>query len=106
MPNVTESTQRAPRRAGRVRRFRLRVVGGPHADTEVVSTGERLVIGTHRSAGLHLVDRTMSRFHCEIVVEEGRAIIRDLGSLNGTIVDGLGVIAAYLGERAILTLGG
>jgi two-component system, NtrC family, response regulator GlrR len=106
MPNVTQSTQRAPgRRSGRVRRFRLRVVGGPHANTEMVSTGERLVIGTHRSADFHLVDKTMSRFHCEIVIEEGRAIIRDLGSLNGTIVDGLGVIGAYLGERAILTLG-
>jgi len=107
MPNVTQSTERAPSRrsAGRVRRFRLRVVGGPHANTEVVSTGERLVIGTHRSADFHLVDKTMSRFHCEIVIEDGRAIIRDLGSLNGTIVDGLGVIGAYLGERAILTLG-
>jgi DNA-binding NtrC family response regulator len=106
MPNVTESTQRAPSRRGRVRRFRLRVASGPHANTEVVSAGERLVIGTHRSADLHLVDKTMSRFHCEIAIEDGRAIIRDLGSLNGTIVDGLGVIGAYLGERAILTLGG
>ena len=107
MPIVTQSPQRAPSRrpAARVRRFRLRVVGGPHANTEVVSTGERLVIGTHRSADFHLVDKTMSRFHCEIVIEEGRAIIRDLGSLGGTIVDGLGVIGAYLGERAILTLG-
>jgi len=107
MPTVTPSPQRAPSRrpGGRVRRFRLRVVGGPHANTEAVSTGERLVIGTHRSADFHLVDKTMSRFHCEIVIEEGRAIIRDLGSLNGTIVDGLGVIGAYLGERAILTLG-
>jgi len=107
MPNVTLSTERASGRrpCARVRRFRLRVVGGPHANTEVVSTGERLVIGTHRSADFHLVDKTMARFHCEIAIEDGRAIIRDLGSLAGTIVDGLGVIAAHLGERAILTLG-
>ncbi len=106
MPNATEHPQRAPsRRGGRVRRFRLRVVGGPHANTEVVSTGERLVIGTHRSADFHLVDKTMSRFHCEIAIEDGRAIIRDLGSLSGTIVDGLAVLGAHLGERAILTLG-
>jgi len=107
MPNVTESTQRAPSRrpSVRVRRLRLRVVGGPHANTEMVSTSERLVIGTHRSADFHLVDKTMSRFHCEVVIEEGRAIVRDLSSLNGTIVDGLGVIGAYLGDRAILTLG-
>jgi DNA-binding NtrC family response regulator len=107
MPSATEHTLRAPsRRVGRVRRFRLRVVGGPHANTEAVSTGERLVIGTHRSANFHLADKAMSRFHCEIAIEDGRAIIRDLGSLSGTIVDGLAVIGAHLGERAILTLGG
>ena len=40
------------------------------------------------SADLNLsADRTMSRFHCEIVVEEGRALIRDLGSTNGTRVN-------------------
>jgi DNA-binding NtrC family response regulator len=107
MPNVTEGPHHAPSRrpSVRVRRFRLRVVGGPHANTEMVSTSERLVIGTHRSAGFRLVDKTMSRFHCEIAIDDGRAIIRDLGSLHGTVVDSLGVIGAYLGDRAILTLG-
>ncbi|MEO8700187.1 MAG: sigma 54-interacting transcriptional regulator [Kofleriaceae bacterium] len=100
-------TEVAHKRHVRVRRFQLRVTSGPHAGTEKVSTGDRLVIGTHRSADLQLAsDRTMSRFHCEIVVEEGRAVVRDLGSTNGTIVDGLSVLAAHLGERAILTLGG
>jgi transcriptional regulator with PAS, ATPase and Fis domain len=107
MPRETNATERAPgtRRLAKVRRFRLRVANGPQAGTEKVSTGDRLVIGTHRSADLMLSDRTMSRFHCEIVIDEGRALIRDLGSTNGTVVDGLSVLGAYLGERAILTLG-
>jgi DNA-binding NtrC family response regulator len=107
MAEVSESTQRAPaRRAPHIRQFRVRVVGGPCDGAAQTSTGERLVIGTHRAAGLHVVDPTMSRFHCEIAIEGGRAIVRDLGSLNGTLVNGVSVIAAHLGERAILVLGG
>src|SRR5213075_3337768 len=102
---VDRSTEVASRRHANVRRFRVRVTSGPLTGVEKVSTGDRLVIGTHKSADLNLNDRTMSRFHCEIVIEDGRPLIRDLGSTNGTVVDGLGVIAAYLPERAILTLG-
>jgi transcriptional regulator with PAS, ATPase and Fis domain len=103
---VDRSTEVANRRHANVRRFLLRVTSGPHAGLEKASTGEKLVIGTHKSADLNLgADRTLSRFHCEIVIEEGRALIRDLGSTNGTVVDGLSVLAAYLGERAIITLG-
>jgi len=102
---VDRSTEVANRRHANVRRFRVRVTSGALAGVEKVSSGDRLVIGTHRSADLHLTDRTMSRFHCEIVIEDGRALIRDLGSTNGTVVDGISVLAAYLGERAILTLG-
>ena len=88
-----------------VRRFRLRVTSGPDAGRKVESTGEQLVIGTHPSAGFVLTDKTMSRFHCEIAIEHGRAVVRDLGSSNGTIVDGVSVFGAHLAPRALLTLG-
>jgi transcriptional regulator with PAS, ATPase and Fis domain len=81
------------------------VASGKSAGKEVTSTSERLVIGTHRSADLVLVDKTMSRFHCEIAIVDGRAVVRDLGSLNGTIVDGVSVLAAHLSDRAKLTIG-
>ncbi|MCI0396599.1 MAG: FHA domain-containing protein [Chloroflexi bacterium] len=32
-------------------------------------------------------DRYISKKHCEIVIEEGRVLIRDLGSTNGTILN-------------------
>ena len=65
----------------------------------------RLVIGTHRGAEMRLSDRTVSRFHCELAVEEGRVILKDLESRNGTKVDGLSVLAAPLSPGAILALG-
>jgi transcriptional regulator with PAS, ATPase and Fis domain len=103
MTNVTQ-----PAKAGRgeqVRRFRLRVTSGAQQGKDIQSSGERLVIGTHRSADLVLADKTMSRFHCEIVIEDGRALLRDLGSLNGTVVDGVSVLAAHLSDRAQITVG-
>src|SRR5262245_54910225 len=60
-----------------VRRFTLRVVEGPDAGALCASTGERLSIGTHPRAAFCLNDRTMSRFHCEIELEAGRAPVRD-----------------------------
>src|SRR5258708_29499249 len=103
MTNVTQ-----PAKGGRgeqVRRFRLRVSSGAQKGKDIQASGERLVIGTHRSADLVLADNTMSRFHCEIVIEDGRALLRDLGSLNGTVVDGVSVLAAHLSDRAQITVG-
>ena len=34
----------------------------------------------------------MSRFHCEILLEARGARVRDLGSTNGTVVDGVTVL--------------
>src|SRR5438876_8587038 len=70
-----------------IRRFRLNVLTGPDAGTEFVSSGEREVIGSHVSADLVLADRAVSRFHCELSCAEGRILIRDLGSRNGTRVN-------------------
>jgi pSer/pThr/pTyr-binding forkhead associated (FHA) protein len=47
------------------------------------------VLGRSRSCGLRLQgDPTVSRQHCLIEVEEGRAWVQDLGSLNGTHING------------------
>ena len=88
-----------------VRRFRLRVSGGRDAGATGVSAGDKMVIGTHPSADLVLNDRTLSRFHCEITVAEGRAFVRDLGSKNGTVVDGVPILHAPLRNGSVLTLG-
>src|SRR5262245_5303026 len=57
-----------------VRRFVVRVVGGPDAGLLASSRGERIVVGTHRTADLRLADRTVSRFHCELTVVDGRVL--------------------------------
>src|SRR5689334_7422271 len=79
-----------------VHRFWLRVLSGSAKGTSHTSEAERVVVGTHASANLVLEDETVSRFHCEIEVQAGRAVVRDLGSRNGTLVDGVAVKEAWL----------
>src|SRR5438445_175393 len=74
-----------------VRQFVVEVVSGPDAGVLHRSTGVRLVVGTHDSADLVLHDSAVSRFHFEIRIAGGRALLRDLGSLNGTLVSGVPV---------------
>jgi hypothetical protein len=48
----------------------------------------RVGIGRHQSNEIQLPSRAVSNFHAEIVKEDGALVIRDLGSTNGTRVNG------------------
>ena len=88
-----------------VQRFWLVVTKGPDAGATFTSAEERAVIGTHESADFVLHDETVSRFHCEIDRSGGAAVVRDLGSRNGTVLDGVSVLAAHLRGGATLSFG-
>jgi len=56
-------------------------------------------IGTDESAQFVLADPTVSRFHCDITLAEGRVRVRDLGSSNETLVNGVAVKPAQRLQR-------
>jgi transcriptional regulator with PAS, ATPase and Fis domain len=66
---------------------------------------ERMVIGADPKADLVIADTAMSKFHCEIRITDGAAVVRDLGSRNGTLVDRVPVIEAPLRDGAVLAVG-
>jgi DNA-binding NtrC family response regulator len=86
------------------RQFRLSVHDGPDRGQSFIAAG-RAVLGTHASVDLVLHDRAVSRFHCEVVIEDGRALLRDLQSTNGTLVGGVAVREAFLSDGAVLSIG-
>jgi two-component system, NtrC family, response regulator GlrR len=88
-----------------VRRFRLTVIEGPAAGRQHESSGDQSSIGSQDGNDLHVADPTVSRYHCEIVVQGNRAAVIDLGSKNGTILDGVHVKHAYLRDGSLLRLG-
>ena len=55
------------------------------------------IVGRSPSAEVHIAHESMSRRHCEVTVRgQGRVLIRDLGSTNGTRVNDVEVSAAPL----------
>ncbi len=62
---------------------------GVSAMSLVLAAGEEpLVIGRAGQAGALLSDHRLSRSHCSIAVTPDGWVVRDLGSRNGTFVDG------------------
>jgi transcriptional regulator with GAF, ATPase, and Fis domain len=70
---------------------RLIVLAGPLCGEAFPIDGIGTVIGRDPSAALSIPDRLMSRRHCAVQLDEGRFLLRDLSSSNGTFVNGIPV---------------
>ena len=67
---------------------------------------EPVTIGAHAGNDVVLDDRFVSSFHCQIQPRDGRFFVRDLGSTNGTRVDGMCISEAELSLGSVLGVGG
>jgi eukaryotic-like serine/threonine-protein kinase len=79
-------------------RINLRVLSGPHAGrTFTFDQHDTFLIGRSEAAHLCLPDdRFFSRNHCILEIAPPRCFVRDLGSTNGTYVNGQKVQEAFL----------
>lgn len=68
-------------------------------------TAERTVVGRNKECGLRIPTRDVSRQHCEVTLDKVGAIVRDLGSSNGTYVNGKRVAESPLNPGDTLTIG-
>lgn len=88
-----------------LQRFRVQVMAGSGAPTEVVSDGEELSIGSAPGNDMVLDDSAVSRHHCAITSENDGFILRDLNSTNGTRMNGFRVQAAFLKPGTVFNVG-
>ena len=91
-------------------RPRLVVSGSaPGVGVEAGSTYELqtpvTLLGRGTDCDLRLVDPGVSRHHCELRVEDGQVVLVDLGSTNGTFVNGQPVRRVVLVDGTTVTLG-
>ena len=88
---------------------RLSVIGGPDRGRELVLIEERsYVLGRDTDADLCLVDQDASRRHTRVVRRGSRLWVIDLGSKNGTRLDGRRLrpnVAEAWTDMAVLELG-
>jgi len=89
----------------RVRRTKLLVISGPLQGREFVLNRDTFTIGSGSHNDLTIEDSTVSKRHCEIVVEQSGYLIRDLDSTNGTFVQGVRVSSAHLAPGSEIQLG-
>src|ERR1700722_19015527 len=75
--------------------FALRVLEGPDAGQRVTLetlSPSPVLIGQSSNCTLRLSDRAASRRHVAMEVEGSQLRLRDLGSTNGTYVDGVRIV--------------
>jgi pSer/pThr/pTyr-binding forkhead associated (FHA) protein len=94
----------SPTRLARLRALlRRRGLGLPEAGGLLEA---HLVIGRSSACQLVLADDTVSRRHAELRIESGCWLLRDLGSSNGTWVNGRRVVEAEVRPGDLIHLGG
>jgi hypothetical protein len=80
------------------------LVGGEEEDTYFIGRG-RSTIGRLESNTIAVPDTGMSRHHTEIMADESKFILTDLGSTNGTFVNGKRVAEAELKDGDTIEIG-
>jgi pSer/pThr/pTyr-binding forkhead associated (FHA) protein len=83
----------------------LRIVGGSLAGQEIPIESDELTIGRNPDNGLQINDPSVSGRHCAVVRDGGRYTVRDLGSTNGTRVNGAIVQERRLNDGDVVTAG-
>jgi len=86
-------------------RCALVILSGDDRGREKIIQGDLFRIGKSKENQLVLADETVSRAHCEIVRERRGYLLRDLGSTNGTLLDGAEIKEAWLKPGAVITVG-
>ena len=89
----------------RIRKTKLLIISGPLQGREVLLNRDTFTIGSGVHNDLVVQDTTVSRRHCEILIDSAGYQIRDLESTNGTQVQGVHVTSARLAPGAEIQIG-
>lgn len=85
---------------------KLLVTAGPLEGREYVMLKFPYTIGSGLANDLSIADSTVSRRHCEITTDmNGNLTIKDLGSTNGTAIEGVKVTSARLSSNTEVQIG-
>lgn len=84
--------------------FELLFARGERAGERIPLRDDRVTFGRKSSNTVALKDAKVSGVHCEVVLEGGRPVLRDLGSTNGTFLEGKRIDEIVLdhGDRVVV----
>ena len=76
-----------------------------NTDREIPLEKFPVLLGRGTDVGIQVLDRLASRHHCEISERDGTLFVRDLGSKNGSIVNGHHADECWLRPGDTLSVG-
>jgi DNA-binding NtrC family response regulator len=100
-----EESSLLPSGADGPRMFLLKVAAGASVGTEVAIGARPIVVGAGSECDLVLEDAKVSKRHLELRCVPGGLRVLDLGSRNGTFVDGVRISDAVLARSASIRCG-
>lgn len=89
-------------------RYDVQVIAGPDAGLSLAvshRSAGKLLVGTAQTCQLRLADRRVSRRHLALDASATGLRVTDLGSTNGTRIDGLAVVDAFVRGGETLLIG-
>jgi transcriptional regulator with GAF, ATPase, and Fis domain len=101
---VMLSPKKAPR-ALQLKKAKLLILSNNESGREVPVDKDVFTIGAGSQNDLIITDEAASRRHCEIHQREDGFFLRDLGSTNGTMVQGVRVCEVYLTQGVEFQVG-
>lgn len=106
-PETTQSVNMPDEHARRVqvREWSLEVAAGPDKGKKATTLDGLLRVGGDTTNDLVLSDGTVSRRHIEVERTAAGLVLRDLGSRNGTWIDGRRIVTAYVEPGDKIQLG-
>jgi len=105
MGNDIESVSAGSRPSFRYWEMLITVVRGPYKGRDFVFTTDVVTLGKAPQNDIPLPDETVSRQHMEIQRDTKGYLLRDLGSTNGTYLDGAEIREAFLRNGSQVTVG-
>ncbi len=84
---------------------RLIIISGPAIGEVFILKSDDVVLGRDSANGAAIADPSLSRRHCAVVREVAGWLVRDLGSFNGTFVNGERVTERALAHADRLQIG-
>lgn len=74
----------------------INFIAGPEKGKKFEFSKRQIVIGRAKNSDVVVSDQTVSSRHCRIIQKDNDVEIEDLGSKNGTVVDGLAIHRSVL----------
>jgi pSer/pThr/pTyr-binding forkhead associated (FHA) protein len=83
----------------------LQLIYPSEQSTQIPLSSDAIMVGRSPECEVCIQDEWLSRHHCRVWMEKGQVFVEDLGSTNGTFLDGQAISKSHMELESRLQLG-